>query len=219
MFYYFGRKGRLASKYPAPEYPLVVEPFAGSAAYTLHHRPRAALLLEKDERVVALWHRLCALGEAGIRSTEPPELGAFTSDLWHLTAMASKDSLTVSGYTVSPWAMASWELARKVALRNVAYAGGLEYRQGDYADAPDVEATWFIDPPYQRVRRGYREGSDSTDYDRLAEWCRSRRGQVIVCEQEGADWLPFVPFTSQQNVQSTGVSREVWWTNTMEERP
>lgn len=213
MFYYFGRKGRLAGKYPAPEHPLVIEPFAGSAAYTLHHRPERALLIERDQRVVDLWNRLCAMGPEGLAAAEPPVIGERTSDLWHLTSMASKDSLTVSGYKVSPWALASWELARKVALRHVEYASTIEYVNGSYVDAPDVVATWFIDPPYQHVPSGYLHGSRGFDYGALAEFCRTRRGQVIVCEQEGADWLPFEPFTSQQNVQSTGRSHEVWWTN------
>ena len=46
----------------------------------------------------------------------------------------------------------------------------------------------------------------------LSEWCRSRRGQVMVCENEGARWLPFRPFRSIQST-SNGVSREVIWTN------
>ena len=78
----------------------------------------------------------------------------------------------------------------------------VDVRLGDYRSAPDLEATWFVDPPYQPTRGmktgqglGYAPGCTSRelDYGELAEWCRSRRGQVIVCEQEGADWLPFRP--------------------------
>ena len=36
MFYYLGRKKRVAGKYPDPAFPTIVEPFAGSAAYSLH---------------------------------------------------------------------------------------------------------------------------------------------------------------------------------------
>lgn len=79
---------------------------------------------------------------------------------------------------------------------------------GDYTDAPDIEATWFIDPPYMRGmsasgkrRRGGdiygKFALDDKDYERLAEWILTRRGQVIVCEQNSADWLPFVPFRRQ----------------------
>lgn len=64
---------------------------------------------------------------------------------------------------------------------------------GDYTDAPDVAATWFIDPPYQIAGREYRHDSRAIDYTALGAWCHARRGQVIACENVGADWLPFVP--------------------------
>ena len=62
-------------------------------------------------------------------------------------------------------------------------------RCGDYTKAPDIEATWFIDPPYQKGGEHYPAGQP--DYGDLAAWCRKRRGQVIVCEGDGAEWLPF----------------------------
>jgi hypothetical protein len=31
------------------------------------------------------------------------------------------------------------------------------------------------------------------NYEELAEWAKARRGQVIVCENGTADWLPFSP--------------------------
>jgi hypothetical protein len=52
-------------------------------------------------------------------------------------------------------------------------------------------ATWFVDPPYQHAGKHYTHGSEGLDFDALSEWCRSRDGQVIVCENDGADWLPF----------------------------
>lgn len=63
--------------------------------------------------------------------------------------------------------------------------------EGDYTAAPDLEATWFIDSPYEGAGRHYVHGSRGIDYAALATWCRARRGQPIVCEQEGANWLPF----------------------------
>lgn len=61
-----------------------------------------------------------------------------------------------------------------------------------YDRLPDVEATWFIDPPYQgSAGTHYKHGSKALDYAALGAWCQSRRGQVIVCENEGADWLPW----------------------------
>ncbi len=50
----------------------------------------------------------------------------------------------------------------------------------------------------------------------LAEWCRTRIGQVMVCENEGATWLPFEPFLAIKGNESRHggkVSREAIWTN------
>ena len=91
-----------------------------------------------------------------------------------------------------------------------------------YRDIPvDVAppGTWFVDPPYQHVPGGYKHGRDGIDYAHLAQWCRSLPGQVIVCEQAGADWLPFVPCCEVSGMRGKmrGVagakSQEVVWTN------
>ena len=67
--------------------------------------------------------------------------------------------------------------------------------EGDYTEAPDAEATWFIDPPYNnKAGSHYPWGCDKIDYNALGQWCHQRRGQVIACENEGATWLPFRPF-------------------------
>ena len=64
--------------------------------------------------------------------------------------------------------------------------------EGDYSSAPCIEATWFIDPPYQNgAGSGYRFGTRHIDYGMLAGWVLERTGQVICCEGAGADWLPF----------------------------
>ena len=84
--------------------------------------------------------------------------------------------------------------------------------EGDYTEAPDIAATWFIEPPYEVAGRHYRHRP--TDYGELAAWCRSRRGQTIVCENVGAEWLPFEPWRDcKANESKTGgkVSREAIW--------
>ncbi len=210
MFYYFGRKSRIAPKYPRPLFETVIEPFAGSAAYTLHWKPHKALLLDKDQRVIDLWHRLIAMGKEGLEAAEPPEIGTFTTDFWHLLSIASNASSTKNGLTVSEWSNRAWEFGRKIALRDLETAERYTYEAGDYTDAPDVEATWFIDPPYQRIVYGYKFGSRGIDYDHLRDWVLSRKGQVIVCEQEGADWLPFKPLCTQQTTRATGTKEVIW---------
>jgi hypothetical protein len=56
-------------------------------------------------------------------------------------------------------------------------------------------ATWFIDPPYQFGGEYYHSSCNNTklNYTELAGWCKSLSGQVIVCENSKANWLPFTP--------------------------
>ena len=61
----------------------------------------------------------------------------------------------------------------------------------DNEDLENEEATWFIDPPYKYGGEHY--VMNGINYDELAEWCKSRKGQVIVCENTSADWLDFEP--------------------------
>ena len=35
------------------------------------------------------------------------------------------------------------------------------------------------------------KGSKLIDYNSLSEWCLSRKGEIIVCENSNADWVPF----------------------------
>jgi len=88
-----------------------------------------------------------------------------------------------------------------------------EVRLGDYTAAPDVEATWFVDPPYQKVVRKY--AVKFRDYTALGSWCKTRQGLVIACDQDGADWLPFQPLGSfaatwGNQKPTTRVSEVVW---------
>jgi hypothetical protein len=46
---------------------------------------------------------------------------------------------------------------------------------GDYSEAPDIDATWFIDPPYKgESGMGYGYGSNLINYDKLAVWSKRR---------------------------------------------
>lgn len=56
MFYYYGAKAALAAAYPQPTRRVIIEPFAGSAAYSvgalIAGTADRAVLIEKDPRVV-----------------------------------------------------------------------------------------------------------------------------------------------------------------------
>ena len=65
----------------------------------------------------------------------------------------------------------------------------------DYRLIENEQATWFIDPPYQHG--GHLYTHSHIDYQELADWCLSRKGQIIICENTKADWLNFETLKSQ----------------------
>lgn len=227
MFYYYGAKHMLARRYQRPTHRLVVEPFAGAAGYSVHHLTRGnidhAILVEKDPRVAELWRRLLAMTPQEVRALKPPEPGEWTDDFLWMTVAASNALARSTGYSFSERATGS---ARGMRARIAAVLPMVKDRvtviDGDYTRAPDITATWFVDPPYQVPAdanhsssrgNGYAAGCDSRamDFPALGTWCQSRQGQVIVCEYEGADWLPFVPLTKGWNsVGSERVNEVVW---------
>lgn len=220
MFPYFGRKKRLASKYPAPRFPLVIEPFAGSMAYTLHHRPPGAIGVEKDPRVVDLWERLLD----GTYDLTPPVVGEQDTRLFVKLCAFSDHSLTSPSLKVTEAMARNFARAVTAVTEAAEYASThVAYLEGswDALPTPAKAATYFIDPPYAKFigrtpgRGGYLESANDIDYEALAAWCRSLPGQVIVCEQEGADWLPFRPLASNQSIGGNQARRqtEVIWTN------
>ena len=113
-----------------------------------------------------------------------------------------------------------WGVGRRQALAELQpQIAHWEARLCDWSQVPDVEATWFVDPPYQgALGKHYHEPSARLDFGALAAACQSWRGQVIVCEGPEATWLPFRPHHEHASaptadVKGRRVSREMIWTN------
>jgi hypothetical protein len=170
---------------------MVIEPFAGSMAYSLYHRPKVALGLEVNERVVQLWRRLCAMDLEEIETMRIPEVGEVTRNLYWVLTSSSSHSLEFGYRTMTPFMHERAESQRDMTARHWPYANHVLYRWDDYREAPILAATYFIDPPYQGVA-AYGEHS-KIDYRGLAEWVHSLpdEAQVIACEGPNGTWLPF----------------------------
>jgi len=228
MFYYYGAKSKFAPRYAPPAHRTVIEPFAGAAGYSVHHLVEGnidqAILVEKDYRVFFLWNRLLAMTPEEVLDMREPEAGEYTDDFFWMTCAASNALAKTDGFTFSARAATkTGSLKRRVARLLPYVKDRVTLIYGDYTDAPDVEATWFIDPPYQVMSgmhdksrgNGYARGCDarSMDYSELAEWCLERRGQVTICEAEGADWLPFTRLFVPHNTLGQRLGYEVVWGN------
>lgn len=215
---YYGGKWRSAPRYPTPRHNTLVEPFAGAAGYaTRHHRCRV-VLVERDPVVADLWRWLIQSSEDEVRAL-PLDVPTTVRDLGLAPGPSALIGFWLNKGAASPmqspskWMRAGTHAAsfwgREVRERIATQVGAIRHWtviEGSYEDAPDEEATWYVDPPYQRAGVHYRR--KITDYPALGAWCRTRRGQTIVCEEVGADWLPFRHFgTFKANESRTGGKR------------
>ena len=55
MWGYFGSKSKIIDKYPKPNYTTIIEPFAGTAQYSLRYWENDVFLYEKYDVIVKLW--------------------------------------------------------------------------------------------------------------------------------------------------------------------
>lgn len=203
MFYYYGRKKKLVKMYPTPEHDTIIEPFAGAASYACAWgKNRRVVLVEKHPKVAALWNWL--IHEAtpeGVIEMPDLEVGQRTSDFLHILHAATKRAFEYRTIKVTPVLATNWNCNKRQMAKLLPLIRHWEVICGDYTEAPDVTATWYIDPPYRGdAGSGYECGSDAIDYDALAEWVRSRKGQVIVCGHADDNWLPFRPLVMQSTI-------------------
>ena len=208
FFSYYGGKWTLAPHYPLPEHDTIVEPFAGGAGYALRHAERDVILVEKVGFLAALWKWLTRvsvdevmglpldpMATEGLPDEAKTLLGFWCARGRVRPARTANSSWLKSGdHPSSFWG----ERARLRIAEQVPKIRHWRVLEGNYWAAGDVAATWFVDPPYQGVGRHYL--AQPGDYSALGEWCRSRRGLVVVCEAQGADWLPFVPLRPAKSI-------------------
>jgi hypothetical protein len=230
---YYGGKHATSHRYPRPEFRTIIEPFAGSAGYASRYHDHDVILVEKYPRLAAVWRYLIGASEREILALPLLAPGETLDDhAWpcaearDLVGWSVNTAITAPRMQLSVWAAAkqpggsdagresgAWSGKRRaIFAKTVPKIRHWRIIEGDYSDAPDGPATWFIDPPYEVKGTHYPHGSEAIDFPALGEWCQSRQGQVIVCEQVGATWLPFVPFSASRSAstQHKGVSEAIW---------
>ena len=221
MFYYYGRKKQIAKHYPAPNYDVIVEPFAGAAAYAFHanHWQKRVILVEKDTKVAEIWEWL--INEATqeeIRNLPDLKPGEKSSEFLHIIHAATKMAFKYKTIKVTPVLARNWEISKRVMSENLTKVKHWEIICGDYSLSPDIEATWFIDPPYKNEPgMGYNHSSAEIDYETLAEWSLKREGEVIFCEGPNGDYLPFKPLLDLKGVAGKSSKEVIYYKSDFEQ--
>ena len=218
----YGGKRSIAHLYPPPQHQTIIEPFAGGAGYSIQYPHLQVKLNDLDERVCAVWDFLIHAHETEILS--------IPVDIDCIDGLPTEEILYLVGWWMGPAAAGgpskraySWskshekrsdvwsETCRARLAYQVRFIRHWTIQQGSYKVLDTSEpATWFVDPPYQEMGVHYRKSSTKLDFEHLGTWCQALPGQTIVCENEGATWLPFQTLCSM-----TGAQRrrrlEVYW--------
>lgn len=195
MWSYYGRKSKIIKYYPKPIYDTIIEPFAGTAVYSLYQDnwKKNIILVDKYKLIIDLWKWLIQVSEQEILNLPDMNRGDKITDLnicseaKHLIGFcinrgSQRPKLTASGFN-------SWNKNKKEIAKNLYKIRHWKAYYNTYKNIPNKEATWFIDPPYQFGGELYVE--HTINFKDLSKWCQSRQGQVIVCENDKANWLSF----------------------------
>ena len=220
FFSYFGGKWELAKRYGRPRCGHVIEPFAGAAGYSVYWEPKKVTLIERNPVVYGVWDYL--------RRVSPGEVMRLPSNISHVDELPSRvcqeakwligfwfnNGLTKPAVSRSNWARTPikaasfWsETIKQRIASQVDHIRNWEIIEGSYEDAPDVKAHWHIDPPYDN-QAGRSYARNDIDRRSLAQWCQNRHGWRQVCENDGAKWLPFGPFSILKGYRGRGYSVE-----------
>jgi site-specific DNA-adenine methylase len=218
MFSYYGSKSKIVDYYPPPKYGKIIEPFAGSARYSLKYWDRDVLLVDKYEVIVSIWQWLQKCSPKDILGLPKIKKGDRVSQY----NLSKEESLFLGFCVVSAAARpqdkpATFEgipLNRNClenTAKNLHKIKHWKIAKGSYEDLENTEATWFIDPPYQFGGEHYKHGIKELNFINLAQWCKIRNGQVIVCENTKATWMDFKPMISMDG--SLYKTTEAIWSN------
>lgn len=245
FFRYYGSKWIGAKHYGPPRRGEVIEPFAGSACYSVYWDCPNVSLYDLSEDACIVWDWLIHCSEEDVRRI--PATFRTDEELAELPDGARQVASSFLWYGecafrpavpefVKRWARTGEYTGFAATNRDKGESDDTIFRWGEsrkeriirqkplirdwtierlsYDRIPLREAHWHVDPPYQG-KAGRKYPHNEIDFGHLAEWCRSLPGAADVCEQEGADWLPFEDLyqgtTCEGRDGKRTASREVLW--------
>lgn len=222
MWSYYGTKKKLAKLYQQPVYNKIIEPFAGAAQYSLFadNWQKEVVLYDKYKVVADLWSWL-------IKEASPKDILALpdlnvgdkvtdfnlSNEERYLIGFSINNGSAMPKKSVGKYC--NWNKTKLYIAENLFKIKHWQVYNLDYKLISNNEhATYFIDPPYEYGGEWYHSTvcNKHIDYLQLANWCKTRNGQVIVCENSKATWLPFT-FLSNLKGQLHKTTEVVWYNN------
>lgn len=223
MWSYYGSKTNIVKFYPKPKFDRIIEPFAGTARYALEYFEHDILLVDKYELIVKIWKwlQLCSPDDI-LKLPRKLEKGQRLDDF----TFDCEEAKMLMGFLISKGVerprikAVNWVTEQRPNFTNFSLqriAKDLfkikhwKIEHGSYELISNQEAIWFVDPPYQFGGHSYVYNNKYINFKDLAEWSKRRKGQVIVCENEKADWMDFKPMITHKG--RTGKQKESIWSN------
>lgn len=168
FFPFYGSKWNIARYYPAPEHSLVIEPFAGGAGYATFYGAKQARLYDADPIIAGLWAYLMRVTAAEILALpEMPEAGDHVDNynlpqeakwligFWLNRGSAAPKKTRTAYSTRTDKLQLNWSPKAKARIAaQLPLLAGWTITHGSYADAPDEDATWFVEPLIARLCPG-----------------------------------------------------------------
>jgi site-specific DNA-adenine methylase len=213
----------MAKYYPKPLYNTIIEPFAGAAGYSLLYPTKDVILYDNYEPVVLLWnylinvkkeeilklpldnngHKFCK--EFPVSDCNIPIEAKILIGFWLTESQTSPSKYPLSKSRGGNWT----ERKRNLIANQVDFIKHWKIKCQSY-DKLEInpQCTWFIDPPYSQAGKRYR--NNTINYQHLGDWCERRHGQIIVCEQNGADWLDFSTLQKNSNGSNKRYEEMMW---------
>lgn len=227
LFKCFGSKWMSSRHYPPPVDGRIVEPFAGSAGYSLRYAPAVErVVVSEHGDLYDLWSWLIdEATEADVRDiplgltpgTDILEVG-LTRGQSLLLKNWQRTNNVGDCWTVSPWGNKPGQWTANTRAR---VAEEIALLKGKWAVSANpwiyIGGTFFIDPPYQ-YNYGYR--CPRLHYDALGWRVRKLEARLViaceaVCPKTGRlpDYLPFEPshlqVTSRRKAHNNHHSKEL----------
>jgi site-specific DNA-adenine methylase len=219
FFSYYGSKYRLSQTgfYPEPTSDIVVELFAGSAAYSTYHNVKNVILVEINPDVAAIWQYLISASEQDILDlptnlTSLEELNCLEYGAKNLINFWTSKAVPSLRTQLSTWyfkyqnnpcchvwneyvkdrIVSQLEGIRNWQILNIDYLDFYCYYQKDLP----CNTTYFIDPPYSG-KAGRLYPYNQINYGMLKQVVegvsKDANNQVIACENEylTINWADF----------------------------